>query len=409
MYTHPYIQELQVRDLSLFDDLKASFTPGINIIIGPNACGKTSLLRAITFCFNANALGLFKYQKSTHFEININDGGHANFKAGFEAMSDNNDIYHNTSALVSGKTLPAPSYIPFPGQVPYNLLAIGAHRFFEYKEVQFIKKEDDTSKAKKTYDTNNTEYIDKPGLPSIKQWMVNRYFQIDKDWAEIERSNWEAIINNLSKLAPNENEFKLKEIGRDLEPIFELDGKVCYLEELSSGYKSVLSIVFSIIQWIELVNKDEKRRIEKAEGTVLIDEIDSHLHPSWQAKIMPVLQTIFPSLQFIVSTHSPLVMSTIRNDQNNSIQKLIYRKDEGYRCEKIQTYGNDATSILTGTLETVPRDIDSDNSLKTLFSLIDDEQYEEAENKLIELKKIYGEMPDLIQAESMLTFLLPEK
>ena len=409
MIAHPFIQAIQVRNLSLFDRLKASFTPGVNIIIGPNACGKTSLLRAITYCFNANALNNFKYHKDTLFGISINEGDNSIYRAGYESLDRDNDSYHGNNGLVLGKIFPAPSFPPLPGQVPYNLLAIGAHRFFDYKEVQFIKKEEDTSKAKQTYDRNNPEYIDKPGLPSIKQWMVNRYFQIDKEWAEIERKNWNAIIDNLSQLAPNENDFRLKEIGRDLEPIFELDGKVCYLEELSSGFKSVLSIVFSIIQWIELVNKDDKRSIEKADGTVLVDEIDSHLHPSWQAKIMPVLKKIFPSLQFIVTTHSPLVMSTIRNDGEDSIQKLMYREGEGYICEKISTYGNDATSILTGTLDTVPRDIESDNSITCLYRLIDDGNYEEAEKQLTELKSLYGEIPDLIQAESMLTFLLPEK
>ncbi len=308
MEEHPYIQKIQVRNLGLFDDLKVSFTPGLNIIIGPNACGKTSLLRAITYCFNGQALKNYKYGKDTSFGITIKDSEESSYMAGFDGIDNANDIYHGFTGDVVGVQFQQPSYLPLPGQVPYNLLAIGAYRFLDYTEVKFLKKEEDTSTAKYTYDINNPEYIDKSGLPSVKQWMVNRYFQIDKEWAGIERKNWEGIVDNLSLLAPNENSFRLKEIGRDLEPVFELDGKICYLEELSSGFKSVLTIVFSIIQWIELVNKDEKRMIDKAEGTVLIDEIDSHLHPSWQRKIMWVLGKIFPSLQFIVTTHSPLVM-----------------------------------------------------------------------------------------------------
>ncbi len=409
MIAHPYIQKLLVKNLSLFDDLKVSFTPGINIIIGPNACGKTSILRAITYCFNAKPLSNYRYQKDTLFGITINEGNDEVFLAGYNGLDKDNNIYHGKEIEIEGDAFPSPSYLPVPGQVPYNLLAIGAHRFFDYSEVQFIKKEEETSKAKFTYDSNNPEYIDKPGLPSIKQWMVNRYFQIDKDWAEIEKSNWEAIIHNLSQLAPNENEFHLKEIGRDLEPVFELDGNLCYLEELSSGFKSILSIVFSIIQWIELVNKGEKRMIDKAQGTVLIDEIDSHLHPSWQTKIMPVLGNIFPSLQFIVTTQSPLVISTIQKDDTNSVQEITYQKGEGYRCKKIHTYGQDATSILTGALDTIPRDIESDKAISKLYRLIEDEKYTEAEKELSLLKSIYGDMPDLIQAESMLTFLLPEK
>lgn len=407
MITHPYIQALEVKNLGLFNDLEVSFTPGINIIIGANASGKTSMLRDITYCFNGNAIRNQKFEKTTVFGVTINEGNGTSFKAGWMGLNQDNDIYHGNTAIVSGKQYPEPSFPPVIGQVPYNVLAIGAHRFFDYTEVKFIKKEEETSKAKADYDTHNPEYIDRPGLPSIKQWMVNRYFQIDKDWADIERKNWDTIINNLSRLAPNENKFYLKEIGRDLEPKFELDGRVCYLEELSSGYKSILSIVFSIVQWIELVNKDEKRLIENAVGTVLIDEIDSHLHPSWQAKIMPVLGKIFTGLQFIVTTHSPLVMSTIRNSSENSIQEIVYRPGEGYRCEKINTYGNDATSIIAGTLGTIPRDIASDTAFAELYQLIDDEAYDEAVSKLDALKEIYGDLPELVKAESMLNFFFP--
>lgn len=408
MSTHPYIQSLDVKDLGLFDNLHVAFTPGLNIIIGPNASGKTSLLRVITYCFNGQALSKYRFKQSTSFGVTVNEGDGVCFTAGWDGLDHDNEMYHGHDVVVSGNNFPDPSYPPVPGRIPYNLLAIGAHRFFDYSEVKFIKKEEERSKAKADYDTLNPEYIDKPGLPSIKQWMVNRYFQIDKDWAEIERKNWDTIVNNLSLLAPDENQFSLKEIGRDLEPKFELDGQVCYLEELSSGFKSILSIVFSIVQWIELVNEGDHRLIEKAEGTVLIDEIDSHLHPSWQAKIMPVLGRIFPTLQFIVTTHSPLVMSTIKNTATDSIQQLTHIPAEGFRCQKIRTYGNDATSIISGILGAVPRDIDSDNAFSELYRLIDDEAYAEAVNKLADLKAVYGDLPELLKAESMLTFLLPE-
>lgn len=401
---HPFIQSLQVENLGLFDNLMVNFTEGVNIIIGPNSSGKTSILRAITFCFNAQGLSKMKFSKNAAFGIVINQGNENTIMAGYESLDNDNETYQGYK-IINGHKFPEPSFPPISGHVPYNLLAIGAHRFFGYQEVAFLKKEEEKEEAKKNYDKNNTDYIDKPNLPSIKQWMVNRYFQIDKDWATIEKANWERIINDLSRLAPDDNKFILKEIGRDLEPKFELNGTVCYLEELSSGFKSVLSVVFSIVQWIELVNEGEKRLIEKAEGTVLIDEIDSHLHPSWQAKIMSVLQDFFPSLQFIVTTHSPLVMSTIRNDDENSIQEIVYKKEKGYRCEKIETYGNDASSIIEGTLNTIPRDKKSNDELAHLYNLIDEEQYTDAEKKLNQLKEIYGDLPELIKAESMLTFL----
>ena len=74
MSNHPFIQHLEVKNLGLFDNLEVSFTPGINIIIGPNASGKTSMLRAITYCFNGQAVAHHKFQEDTSFGITVNEG-----------------------------------------------------------------------------------------------------------------------------------------------------------------------------------------------------------------------------------------------------------------------------------------------------------------------------------------------
>jgi predicted ATP-binding protein involved in virulence len=50
-------------------------------------------------------------------------------------------------------------------------------------------------------------------------------------------------------------------------------------------------------------------------GIVLLDEVDLHLHPTWQRRIIPILKRVFPELQFIVTTHSPLVLSGFESDE----------------------------------------------------------------------------------------------
>jgi hypothetical protein len=71
-----------------------------------------------------------------------------------------------------------------------------------------------------------------------------------------------------------------------------------------------LAIIFSIVEWIETTNEGDEANIEQAKGTVLIDEIDAHLHPSWQIRIKGLLQELFPHVQFIVTTHSAHVISS---------------------------------------------------------------------------------------------------
>lgn len=94
-----------------------------------------------------------------------------------------------------------------------------------------------------------------------------------------------------------------------------IDGNGCRLpvEDLSDGYRSILSMTFELIRQLTRVygskaifSPNEKTKII-APGVVLIDEIDAHLHPIWQRRVGIWFREHFPNLQFIVTTHSPLI------------------------------------------------------------------------------------------------------
>ena len=71
-----------------------------------------------------------------------------------------------------------------------------------------------------------------------------------------------------------------------------------------------MSLIFAIVEWIESVNDEENLSIQRAAGTVFIDELDVHLHPEWQLIIRGMLDKIFPKLQFIITTHSPHLIAS---------------------------------------------------------------------------------------------------
>ena len=92
--------------------------------------------------------------------------------------------------------------------------------------------------------------------------------------------------------------------------------KVCRIDsQLSDGYKCVLVLVLDLVSRIIEANgmlpDMTPDKLLDAEGVVLIDEVDLHLHPSWQQRILPDLCRTFPNIQFIVTTHSPQVLSSI--------------------------------------------------------------------------------------------------
>ncbi|HCD1890397.1 TPA: AAA family ATPase, partial [Escherichia coli] len=81
-------------------------------------------------------------------------------------------------------------------------------------------------------------------------------------------------------------------------------------QQLSQGEKTILTLVGDLARRLSLLNPELQNPFE-GQGIVLIDEVDLHLHPTWQQKIIERLLTTFPNVQFVLSTHSPQVISTV--------------------------------------------------------------------------------------------------
>ena len=89
------------------------------------------------------------------------------------------------------------------------------------------------------------------------------------------------------------------------------DSKKLYLDQLSDGERSLLAIVADLVRRLSLANPVIADPLQGA-GVVLIDEIELHLHPTWQRNVIEKLRTTFPNIQFIVTTHSPFVIQSLR-------------------------------------------------------------------------------------------------
>lgn len=90
----------------------------------------------------------------------------------------------------------------------------------------------------------------------------------------------------------------------------ESEVKQLRIEQLSDGYRTTLTMVMDIAARMAEANPAMEDPLD-TEGVVLIDEVDLHLHPGWQQRILPDLTRAFPNVQFIVTTHSPQVVSTV--------------------------------------------------------------------------------------------------
>jgi predicted ATP-binding protein involved in virulence len=124
--------------------------------------------------------------------------------------------------------------------------------------------------------------------------------EINKWFLRFERSLRELFDSDILNLVFYDETFDFK---------IEYDGKSFGLNELSDGYSSLLAILTELILRMEA----HKVKAYDMQGVVLIDEIETHLHVELQKKILPFLVSFFPRIQFIVTTHSPFVLSSLSN------------------------------------------------------------------------------------------------
>ena len=186
------------------------------------------------------------------------------------------------------------------------------------------------------------------------------------------------------------------------------DGREVPTSQLSDGLIRLVNLIMDLAFRCMLLNQGlyQFEACEHTQGTVLIDEVDLHLHPSLQALVTKGLRQAFPKVQFILTSHAPLVMSSVKTSDQDGIFKLSYTTDAGYSCREVSSYGMDISSIVEGVLQVTPRDPEIEAKLTHLFGLIDSDQFSEAEQVLANLKKDFGDrLPDLAKAQTMLDFL----
>lgn len=139
-----------------------------------------------------------------------------------------------------------------------------------------------------------------------------------KKWFESFQDLLKKIFENDSaKLLFNEDTFEFQ-IMMDGREVFDFN-------TLSSGYAAILDIVVDLI--LRMERQTDRSFDFSVPGIVLIDEIETHLHLSLQKKILDMLTTIFPNIQFIVSTHSPFIMNSLENATIYDLEKHLLVKD----------------------------------------------------------------------------------
>lgn len=192
-------------------------------------------------------------------------------------------------------------------------------------------------------------------------------------------------------------DFKNPRIRRQGTPtmIVEKDGEELDVNQLSQGEKSLLALVGDIARRLALLNPSLDNPLE-GEGVVMIDEVDLHLHPKWQHDLIDKLVATFPNIQFILTTHSPHVISD-RSDI------LVYALDDGELTQVPNVYGEDVNTVLTKVFDVDIRDSKVEEQFTVIRRAISKHDYVTAETRITELaEKLPSDHLELLKCRLLL-------
>lgn len=186
-----------------------------------------------------------------------------------------------------------------------------------------------------------------------------------------------AVRNAISQFMPEFSNLRVRRKPR-LHMSIDKAGAPLNVAQLSQGEKSLMVLVGDIARRLAMMNPDLKNPL-MGDGIILIDEVDMHLHPQWQRNLVKQLTATFPNCQFVLTTHSPLVIS-------DSKEVLAYLIDNNELTLLPSLFGQDANSVLLDVMDTDIRNALVNTQLNDLFDAIQAAKIEEAKSMLSELE-----------------------
>lgn len=443
------MKDITISNFRCYAYKQMEFRKGINLLIGDNSSGKTSLIRACNFVANSLFCGysdentVWKSVDDADFKLNIDanntilpeqpitisfhlapwDLKEINAKEA-TVLFDYDSVLHiekkskkNSRNLLTGlSTLKAYAATLYTNShvkkgdsvVQQNILPVYA--CFTTEDIHASRKID-RQKFKEYAQKPSFGYFECYDCRGLFDYWLERLLVLQE--AETGKQEIECVKNAVSECLGANGCGIIEDIV--IRPVrgkvyFKYtDGRYVESSMLSDGYKRLVNIVVDIAIRCALLNKGMygAEAYLHTHGTVIIDEIDEHLHPALQSKVLKALHQTFPEIQFIASTHAPLVMSSVEKSDSNVVYRLWYDEDEhDYKHVVLNTYGLDSNLILEEEMLVDSRDSTVGEQLKEVKRLVSERKIAEAKILLADLEtKTSPEQPSLIKIHSIINRL----
>lgn len=301
------------------------------IITGKNGSGKTSLLDALAVFLNSVTSSREPMESIETLKIRIKnlqsyiEQGREKYEIDLKRERVKRCEYRietTSGGVILDMNVSLYDILPLFSQGKFVTAYYKADRIFKAQIPQHVEK----VTLKKDYSIEETPRQDfVKYLLDLKMTQALAVTGGKKEKAE-QIAAWFQNFDNLLKRIFDDDSVELVFDEETFQFTIHMEGRDPFdFNELSSGYAAVLDIVVDLI--IRMESQTERRFDFSVAGIVLIDEIETHLHLELQRKILDLLTSIFPNIQFIMSTHSPFIINSVDNAVIYDLEKKLLVKD----------------------------------------------------------------------------------
>lgn len=334
------IRELQLKNIGVFDDEKIKFQPcpkdkaEIHIFTGQNGSGKTTILQALVCRFDYFAKSNVTLAENCH---PLPNKFHKRFRENSSVLIVS-DYFGNGNHLVKTRLDSNENYLypvgfqeeqspsdywvssfskgePYDNDFSYRFapFALSGYRHIEAERIDALKEPKGFNPL-----AESLEFVkdySKDNQITINQLITNNISKsaIEKDRNNIRAEKFANVIKSISQIISEITDWKV-EFDLETEPInllTKINGVDLDFDVLPDGLSSLISWIADLLGKVDLLKWDDNLPIFEKNLILLLDEIEVHLHPAWQRKVLPVVQKLFKNSQIFVSTHSPFVVNSV--------------------------------------------------------------------------------------------------
>lgn len=418
------IARLKLANVRAIEAMEFGFRPGLNLVVGVNGVGKTTVLEALAVCLSAivgRAVGLRRGGVSFGVDDIRMGVGALQVECGFELggkietytlhrpresviVPEEMDEFYRQETGQSANTAPTIEEfypgVPIEGEIRTPHSRPLAVLFSTNRAVPSDRAPPKGAAAGGVDAAYSGALSNRRGLhlAEFGTWMrAQEALSSERPSAKRMLAAFETAV---TRFLPDYRNFRVGDDDKGGSLLLVDRGATTLpVRVLSDGERGVLALVLDLTRRLAQANPEMDDPAAEAGAVVLIDEIELHLHPSWQRRIVGNLTDTFPQCQFVATTHSPQVIGEVEHDRIHIIA-------DGEVDSPYYSYGVDSNRILEEIMDAAPRTARVKELLSTISGAIEDDRYEDARSLLSNLSGRLGEEdPEVTRIQTLLDFM----